>query len=104
MGVKVQPIADMMPIDTFKNSAFEVAPLLLFPTIPRGPAPLGFVRKHQNVLVAKPEVAFTKIPQDSALTAVAALRPGNETARHSDSTSRVQPVAPVTPAEKPLKK
>jgi len=88
--VKVQPVMDTRSIDAFKGMS-----LLLVPTAPQSPAPSGFVRKYRSVLVlslagkeaSEPEPAFTKIPQGSALTAVAALRTGNESVRGSNNSA-----------------
>jgi len=110
---EVDRAADKILTDTSKSSTFEGAPPLLIPKAPLSPAPRGFTRKHQNVLVVSPpaedafetlpsELALAQMPQGSALAAVAALRPADKSARGSDSAAKVQPVVPIAPAEKPL--
>jgi len=82
----VQPSTDMMSIDASNGSTSDSALLLLVPKAPTGPVPQGFVRKHKDVLifsppakkVFEPEAAFAKVPQGSALSAVAALRSGDQ--------------------------
>jgi len=110
---EVDRVADKILTDASKSSTSQGAPPLLVPKAPLSPAPRGFTRKHQNVLVVSPpveeafetspsELALAQMPQGSALAAVAALRPADKSARGSDSAAKVQLVVPVAPAEKPL--
>jgi len=106
-----------MPVGASSSSGMEgVTPLPVAPKAPPSTAPRGFARKHQHVLVVSPapgvEVSepsapqheHAKVPQGSALAAIAALRPGTKNGHPDDAAAGARPVTPAAPAERPLKR
>jgi len=104
-----------MSVDASSSSSMEgVTPPPVAPKAPPSTAPRGFARKHQHVLVVSPasgvEVSEpsapqhepAKMPQGSALAAIAALRPGTKNGHPDDAAAGARPVTPAALAERPL--